>query len=482
MSEQEHIYTQPKPSDKLLRKLTVSLAVVTFVVAVIVATFYKPLSSTPNAISESFEYKQFQTQDEFFTYLENSGISTKPRDERITFSGAMKPISTETISDGVFFGLSDNQIVRVNTEDDISIQSEVFQGQDALGIALAGNTLALQQSDSIVGLKQADFTTLWEINFSEGILLHTFTNGVYFYAITASPISQATVCPLPFATEGGITITTPCAYSFHPNRTTDVNTLYTIVAIDPGNGGVIKRISFVGDSGGTQFEAHDTKIQFVSILPYDNPEDVYNLITTEGKDLLPTEIVLRAQELSTYDISAQSRLYELKKEIYKYQNSLTEKQKAVFATNLTNLLSKTSTSTPKRATAEVNLETFEVDNSVLTTNPDPQQQVEMATLSQAGQELILGSGTASIVVETSSNEKEATLTSLNSFFLVTTSRASYLYLLSGDTFELRAFYTATRNAKLIPTDDGVAVVTADSVTIINSSGVITKTFSLKVSS
>ena len=141
------------------------------------------------------------------------------------------------------------------------------------------------------------------------------------YVIVSQSLNEASPCPLPFSSDAkGVII--PCTDIYHPINPVPVDQTYTIFSLNPSNGKLENKISFVGSSGQSVFYMSKNFIYIT--YPYnENLSSLYyNFFKDKASDLIPEETLISLKNLETYKISENAKMVEVQIILEKLFNSL----------------------------------------------------------------------------------------------------------------------------------------------------------------
>ncbi|RJR28963.1 hypothetical protein C4564_04010 [Candidatus Microgenomates bacterium] len=334
-SDFNHVYKSQKER-KPWKRLGVVLALITFIISVIVATNYKPLSSDKRAV-DLFSYKQFIDINSFYDFLYASSLSASTllaQQEQYFFSKSINLPDMASASEGFVYSL-DNSTFKKTSIANVTIAST---STDANKTITADGKMTLVSTNKLQGINTDSLQPEWEIEFIGTQMDEVFATKTDIYVVTKDFISPTTKCPLPFAMQNNTEITTPCEFSYYPNRQINASVLYTVIKVSPVNGAITRRISLVGGEN-TKISVASDYIYFLEQIDLHDAEKYYAALTTQGKSLLPAEILIQTQRLDTYNISFESKAYELESMILGYRQTLSSSSRETFDSKLREIIS-----------------------------------------------------------------------------------------------------------------------------------------------
>ncbi|MDP3963307.1 MAG: beta-propeller domain-containing protein [bacterium] len=147
----------------------------------------------------------------------------------------------------------------------------------------------------------SDRTSFVDARLSDGIL----------YVITRTAVSHDHPCPIVPLLRNGIDIAIPCTDVWHPIGTVPADATYTILAINPADGAITKKVSVLAPSNSVILMMSQNAVYLSYALPPDIIALAHRFFTEDAADLISSEALARIKKLSEYDISQSAKLTEL---------------------------------------------------------------------------------------------------------------------------------------------------------------------------
>ncbi len=161
------------------------------------------------------------------------------------------------------------------------------------------------------------------------------------YIVSQQAINDSNPCPIPL----GETLTEiACKEIYYPKLTIPVDSTFTVLIIDPDNGEVLKKTSFVGSSGQTVIYMSGNAVYltypyFQSLVSF-----YHTFLTDKGQDLISKDALSRLAKLQGYDISESTKMTEMQIILEKYYSALTADERKRIENEFQNRLTDYSAS------------------------------------------------------------------------------------------------------------------------------------------
>lgn len=203
-------------------------------------------------------------------------------------------------------------IINALPADDISLQSELdlagnlLLSDDNLLVFAGQNIFAYDVSDTSKPTKTWDF----KIGDNTSLLDSRLYNDKV-YLITRTYINRYRPCPIEPFVFSDSSLKIACSDIYHPLSPIDVDSTYTVSIINPASGDIERTISFVANYSSSVVYMSENALYLSYGQNADMFDFMYDFVTTEMRDVLPSDIITRLNRLSTYDISKQSKVSEL---------------------------------------------------------------------------------------------------------------------------------------------------------------------------
>ncbi len=206
-------------------------------------------------------------------------------------------------------------------------------------LLVSKNILMVITSNAIMGYdvsNTASPSQKWKMDFSDNnYLLQARLYNDKLFLVTRQTLDIASPCPIkPLGVNSSVVIR--CADIYHPVVSVPVDSTYTAMVIDPSNGDLSNKVSFVGSNGLSVVYMSANSLYVTYSYSGDYVAFLYQFFNEKGKDLLPQIYLDKIKKLEGYDISNQAKMVELSNILNTYQNSLTSDEKLKVENEMTN--------------------------------------------------------------------------------------------------------------------------------------------------
>lgn len=134
------------------------------------------------------------------------------------------------------------------------------------------------------------------------------------YLITETYLDRSTPCPIvPIVRAGTERITVPCTDIYVPQRIEPVSHTYTVMDVDPSDGGIEDRVSFAGEQGNTVVSMFPNNIYVATRATAAQYEVLADLMIEVMTPHLSSDVIAHAKRIQGYDISDTGKLSEIEK-------------------------------------------------------------------------------------------------------------------------------------------------------------------------
>lgn len=218
------------------------------------------------------------------------------------------------------------KIADIDTTGDLLLAGKklvVFSGQKVLGYDVS-NPSSPQKS--------------WEFELDDNAqIVSSRLLGGKIYTVTKTYTNASTPCPMPL-TKGVTQTFVPCIDIYRPAVETNVDSTFTVIAVNPDTGAIENKVSFLGTTGLSVVYVSPENI-YATFTYYKNSADfAYNFIVDYASDLFDQTVVEKVKKLKDYDISSQGKEYELGIILSNFYASLSDDQRLKIETELNNKL------------------------------------------------------------------------------------------------------------------------------------------------
>lgn len=155
------------------------------------------------------------------------------------------------------------------------------------------------------------------------------------YLLVQTQLNRATPCPLKALRVGTTDVVVPCTDIYHPTQPVSTDTTYTVMVINPIDGSLDQRLSFVGVNGATTVAMFNDSLYVAYTDAVDPVTYEFDFLNQTGHGLLPAAYQARVDRLQTYDLSVQAKVAELSAIFEEYAATLTLADQESFQKNMT---------------------------------------------------------------------------------------------------------------------------------------------------
>lgn len=232
-------------------------------------------------------------------------------------------------------------IINALPASDLALSSKIDLAGDLL---LVKNILVVFSGQDIVAYDVSnpqEPNKKWNIKLDEQTYLVTARlYGDKIYLVTQTSLNRYNPCPIsPLALQDKKMIV-PCVDIYYPNNSSQVDSTFTAINLNPESGEFDDQISFVG----SQSSANIYMSQEFLYVAYTQNADMFdymsNFINTKLEDLVPSDVITRLNKLNGYDISKQSKLNELQTIIDSWMQTLGNDEMLKMQTEMQNRATK----------------------------------------------------------------------------------------------------------------------------------------------
>ena len=152
---------------------------------------------------------------------------------------------------------------------------------------------------------------LWSMDIKENSEI--VTSRMYkntLYVVNRSNINKSNPCPLEPIILNNRAISFNCMDIYHPNRDISIDSTYHVMSINPTNGEINNKMSFVGTNAETVIYMSENSMYVSYYFPL-NEVDYFDKFIAQNSDLFPSEIQDKVNKILNYDISNVSKQTEI---------------------------------------------------------------------------------------------------------------------------------------------------------------------------
>jgi len=159
------------------------------------------------------------------------------------------------------------------------------------------------------------------------------------YVVNRSNINKNNPCLLDPVILNNKTIPFNCVDIYHPNRNMPVDSTYNIISINPKNGEILNKISFIGTNADTVVYMSEKSMYVSYYFPLSLP-NYYHKFVDENSDLFPKNISKKIGEILSYNISEYSKQNEILMILETFLDEKSKDDKLKFETESENRMKK----------------------------------------------------------------------------------------------------------------------------------------------
>lgn len=214
-------------------------------------------------------------------------------------------------------------------------------------VVFTTNTKGSLQLEGYSIVNPASPKKIWELPFSnksQKIAARLYKNSIYL--VTATSPNLPRPCPIPLV-EGKTRVNIRCTDIYMPSSRPAVDSIYSVLQINPQTGLIDKSLSLVGQSGQTGLYMSKDSLY----LSYNFTEDtvsILNQFIVENKGILPQYIEDKIKKLNSYDLARNTKEVELSSLLSHYLDSMDSDERLKQENELSNIFKRFFT-TYKRA-------------------------------------------------------------------------------------------------------------------------------------
>lgn len=142
------------------------------------------------------------------------------------------------------------------------------------------------------------------------------------YLVLQHQLVNDTPCPVKIMTRGTVAESVPCTDIYHPTQPVPVDTTYSVLVINPVDGHLDQRLTFLGSGQGTVVTMSNDGLYITNTDVTDPITYQHDFFDQAGRGLLPEPYLGRLQRLTGYDLSMNAKVAELSAIFEDYLGSL----------------------------------------------------------------------------------------------------------------------------------------------------------------
>ena len=225
--------------------------------------------------------------------------------------------------------------IKVFPPEDMVLDSEIKTNGDLL---LVDNMLLVFESQKVYGYDVSDPKNpveKWTFELDEKQQI--VTSRLYkdkVYLVSQTYMNSYSPCPMPLDISG---MTVSCTDIYHPvGINFPADSTYTAMVLDPENGTVEDKISFVGSNANAILYMSPNSIYITYTYYSDVIDFLYGFFSEKGSDLMPEEFISSLEKLSKMDLSQEAKMAEMMVIMEKYLVSIDSDEELRISNELEN--------------------------------------------------------------------------------------------------------------------------------------------------
>jgi uncharacterized secreted protein with C-terminal beta-propeller domain len=253
----------------------------------------------------------------------------------VQVKGIDEPDIVKTDGFRIYFSYGKTRAISAFPPENLSILSEIEKTGDMF---LYNKNLIILSYREIYGYDVSNPSSpkqKYKLKLNGSIVGSRLYNGKV-YLVSREYIDVYKPCPIYPITINGKEIIVRCQEIYHPVRPIPTDIIYTAMVLDPETGNVIDSISFTGSYGSSIVYMSKSAI-YVTYSYYGDYFQIYlDFLKERCRDIIPSYIIERLEEISGYNISTTSKLFELTSILEKYRRTLDEDERLRIENELEN--------------------------------------------------------------------------------------------------------------------------------------------------
>ncbi|MFP4188172.1 MAG: beta-propeller domain-containing protein [Halobacteriales archaeon] len=147
------------------------------------------------------------------------------------------------------------------------------------------------------------------------------------YAVLSDDVNRERPCPIrPMSAPSG-DVVVPCEDIHRPDEPTNVDTTYTVVAVDASSGEVTGRTSFVGSAANSVVYVSRDAVYVTYTRAESEADIILDFALSDGRDIFDDATLERIERLDGYELSDRARRVELESILDDWRDSLDEDER-----------------------------------------------------------------------------------------------------------------------------------------------------------
>lgn len=212
---------------------------------------------------------------------------------------------------------------------------------DATGTLLLNNNVLMVFTNSkLLAYDVSDPAApkeLWTAEYgTNGSMVSARLKDGKLYLVTRTNIGYGQPCPVLPLKVGTNSLSVPCTDIYHPADPVAVDGIMTAMVLDPSDGSVQHRVSFVGSTYASVVYLSESSLYVANTMLADQARYFYNFLTQSAGDLIPKEVLDRLKKVMGYELSSTTKMNEFEVVMGQFQNALSDDERVKLETEISN--------------------------------------------------------------------------------------------------------------------------------------------------
>ncbi len=208
-------------------------------------------------------------------------------------------------------------------------------------LLLSGNTLMIFSYEGVSAFDVSDKQnpkTAWKLKYEQNSQLATarlFEGKLYM--VTRSYPDYGLPCPIMPLSVDNAKIEIACNQIYHPVSPISDTSLFSAFKIDPKNGQVENKSSFMGSYGQSVAYMSENALYITYSYQPDQIKTLLSFLNEDGKNFFSSELISKIKRLDSYELSQSAKMVELQNLLYSWQKGADQDEMLKKQTELENL-------------------------------------------------------------------------------------------------------------------------------------------------
>jgi halocyanin-like protein len=297
----------------------------------------------------------------------SGGSSTaveRESDTNVQVEGIDEPDILKTGGGRLFYsgGREDTKVVEALPPEEMSVSQNLSDSGEMLH---EDGRLVVLNDDEVVGYNtEGAPESDWSASLNASVFEARLHDGTV-YAVLSDDVNRENPCPIRPMSAPNRDVIVPCEDIHRPDDPTDVDTTYTVVALDASDGEVIDRTSFVGSAAESVVYVSRGSVYVTYTRAESEADIILDFALTDGRDVFDDATLERLERLDGYELSGRAKRVELESILEDWRESLDEDERIEARNELENRIqdyvSENLRDFETTQVVRIDTETFEVD-------------------------------------------------------------------------------------------------------------------------